>query len=119
MAKKEKDDEYVTLRLECHKSVYVTAVGFVDVRVPKANRRRIRPNYGQSSQFAVWLDQSNCIEWGQNKPGCWSNLLVEVEQLSDSDQAYRCRFNPETKEWEFVFDDGTASRAKEVTHDNN
>jgi hypothetical protein len=116
--KKEKDDEYVTLRLECIKRSM--QVGFVDVRVPKANRRRIRPDWRNTSQFAEWLDQSNCIEWAENKPGFCSHLLWDVKQLSDSDQAYRCRFNPETQEWEFVFGDGdSASCAKEVTHDTN
>jgi hypothetical protein len=117
--KKEKDDEYVTLRLECKKSVYVTTTGYVDIKVPRANRRRIRPNYGNLSQFAEWLDQSNCIEWAENKPGYWSHLLWDVKQLPDSDQAYRCRFNPKTQEWEFVFGDGTAPRAKEDDDDNN
>jgi hypothetical protein len=99
-AKKKGKDEYVTLRLEVRKSVYVTTYGTVNLKVPRANRRRISPSWRKVSQFAAFLDQSNCIEWSETKPGCWSHLLIDVETLPDSDQAYRCRFNPETKEWE-------------------
>jgi hypothetical protein len=117
---KEKDDEYVTLRLQCWKRVVVYTTGFVNVHVPRANRRRIRPALRNVSPIAQRLDESHCIEWrDDNNPLRCDHFLVEVKQLPDSDQAYRCRFNPETQEWEFVFDDGTASRAKEVTHDSN
>jgi hypothetical protein len=118
--KKEKDDEYVTLRLRCIKSNYSTQVGFVDVRVPRANRRQIRAALRKVSPIAQRLGESNCIEWRDNDPLRCRHLLVDVEQLPDSDQAYRCRFNRETREWEFVFGDGdSASCAKEVTHDTN
>jgi hypothetical protein len=98
--KEEKEDEYVTLRLECWKRVVVYTTGYVDLKVPKANRRRIRPAWRQVSTITQSLDQSNCIEWAESDPGRCEHLLTDVKTLPDSDQAYRCRFNPETKEWE-------------------
>jgi len=117
--KKEKDDEYVTLRLQCWKRVVVTTYGTVEVTIPKGNRRRVGKSWDKESRLVELCDTSNCVEWRASESSHPSHLITYVKRLPDSDQAYRCRFNPETKEWEFVFGDGTASRAKEVNHDNN
>jgi hypothetical protein len=97
--KKEKD-EYVTLRVKCRKSVYVTTYGTVDLKVPRANRRRVRSSWTMQSHLVEGLDGSHCIEWGESTPGCSTELIVGVETLPESDQAYRCRFNQKTKRWE-------------------
>jgi hypothetical protein len=98
--KKGKVRSYVTLRVQCRKTEVVTTYGTVDVRVPRANRRRVRPSWMKESQLVELLDDTKCIAWGERKSGYPSDLIVGVEILFDGVHGHRCRFNPETKRWE-------------------
>lgn len=106
-SKQNKDDqEYVTLRLQCRKQVVVTTYGTVDVKIPRANRRRIRDSEYKPSRFAEFLDRSNCIEWGESESSHSAEWVKGIEKLADSDQSYRCHWNADTKTWHFEFGDG-------------
>jgi hypothetical protein len=95
------NDEYVTLRLECRNQVRVTTYGTVDLKIPRANRRRVRACWTKESSLVEFLHGSGRIDWGESKSVLASELLVDVRELSDSYHAYRCRWNPDAKAWEF------------------
>jgi hypothetical protein len=116
---KEKDgDEYVTLRLACRKQVVVTTYGTVEVTIPKGNRRRVGKSWDKESRLVEFCDTSNCVEWRASESSHPSHLITYVKRLPDSDHGYRCRWNLETKAWEFEKAEGDpASRVVEVTHD--
>jgi hypothetical protein len=108
--KKKKAGYYYTFRLECKKTVVVTTKGTVDVKIPRGNQRRIRNGKYKPSLFAEFLNASNCIEWGKGEESYPTELVTDVELLSDSDQAYRCRWNRDTKKWEFEFGEEPSSQ---------
>jgi hypothetical protein len=111
MATKKKDggdDEYVTLRIQCRKQTLVTTEGTVDVKVPRANRAALRPGTLKGGVLVATLNRHHCIDWGKSKPRDMPEKLVSVENLPDSDQAYRCRAVGDGSEWEFVFGEAKA-----------
>jgi hypothetical protein len=106
MADKKKgggDDEYVTLRIQCRKQTMVTTEGTVDVKVPRANRAALRPGSYKGGNLVATLNRHHCIDWGDSEPRDMPKKVVSVENLPDSDQAYRCRWNTDTNKWEFEF----------------
>lgn len=100
-SEKKGKDEYVTLRVKCFKQVVVTTYGTVEVTIPKANRRRVKQSWDKVSRLVEFCDTSNCIEWGPSELSLPSHLITYVKRLPDSDHGYRCRWNLETKAWEF------------------
>ena len=115
MAKKKKKVSYVTLRLECRKQVVVTTFGTVDLKVPRPSRRRIRTCWTRQSPLAEFLHGSNCIEWGESTSRSLSDLIMRVEEIPDSEEAYRFRWNPETKAWEFERGDDASGVPLSIT----
>lgn len=97
------DDEYVTLRIQCRKQTVVTTEGTVDVKVTRANRAALRTGSYKGGNLVATLNRHHCIEWGESKPFDMPKKVVSVENLPDSDQAYRCRSVGDGTEWEFEF----------------